>query len=281
MTMRLTVRKMQKLFIGGAFVRSESARSDAHAGPDGEPTYVPRASRKDARNAVVAARAGYAKWAAATPANRGLVLYRLAEMMESRRAQLVASLPNDGAREVDAAIDRVVYYAGWCDKYLGVASHRNPVPAPYESETTSEPTGVVVAIAPDACGLLALVTLSIPPLVAGNAVVAFGSETAPLAALAFAESIATSDLPAGAWNGLVGKRDDVLATLAAHMDVNALTAAGLRETDEHLIATQAAENLKRSHVEAEGTDWFASEHENLARVLAFTERKTIWQTAAI
>jgi acyl-CoA reductase-like NAD-dependent aldehyde dehydrogenase len=274
---------MHKLFIGGAFVRSESARSDPHAGPDGEPTFVPRASRKDARNAVVAARTGYAAWAKATPAHRGLVLYRLAEMLESRRAQLEATLAGDAAREVDAAIDRVVYYAGWCDKYLGVASHRNPVPSPYEAETVSEPQGVVAVVAPPRPGLLALVTLAIPPLVAGNAVVAFASEALPLAALALAESVATSDLPAGAWNVLVGARADVVATLASHMDVNALIAGGTTDEERCTIGDEAAANLKRTtFVDAADDDaWYDDRFESLALVTACTERKTIWRTAAL
>jgi acyl-CoA reductase-like NAD-dependent aldehyde dehydrogenase len=279
--MRLTVRKMHKLFIGGAFVRSESARSDAHVGADGEPTHVPRASRKDARDAVVAARAGYTAWTKATPANRGLVLYRLAEMMESRRAHLEAALDGDAAREVDAAIDRVVYYAGWCDKYLGVASQRNPVPSPFDAETTSEPTGVVAVVAPARPALLGLVTLSIPPLVAGNGVVAFASETFPLAALAFAECVATSDLPAGAWNVLVGARSECVPTLASHMDVNAFGAAGLTHDETVAAATAGAANVKRMHVEDDDADWFSSAFETLARVTAYTERKTIWQTATV
>jgi acyl-CoA reductase-like NAD-dependent aldehyde dehydrogenase len=274
---------MHKLYIGGAFVRSESARSDAHTGADGEPTFVPRASRKDARNAVVAARTGYAAWAKATPANRGLVLYRLAEMMESRRAHLEATLAGDAAREVDAAIDRVVYYAGWCDKYQGVASHRNPVPSPYEADTVSEPQGVVAVVAPPRPGLLALVTLSIPPLVAGNAVVAFGSEALPIAALALAECAATSDLPAGAWNVLVGSRADVVPTLAAHMDVNAIVCAGMTNDEVRAVGREAAANLKRTSFVAAADDaaWYDDRFERLALVTACTERKTIWQTAAL
>ncbi len=278
---RLGIRKMYKLFIGGAFVRSESARSDVVEGEN-----VARASRKDGRDAVVAARSAFERWRSQAPALRGLVLYRLAEMLEARAAELAASLVRGGTcdaqaarREVHAAIDRTVWYAGWCDKYLALASSHNPVAGPYLSVSTAEPAGVVAASAPDRPALLGLVTTVIPPLVSGNAVVAFASERDPRTAIVFAECVATSDLPAGACNILTGVRADVLPMLAGHMDVNSFAAAGLPGDDERALTELAAENVKRTRFEAasDGAEWFAEQYDDLARVLAFTEIKTTWQ----
>jgi len=282
---RLGVRKMYKLFINGAFVRSESARSDA---VDGE--NVAHASRKDARDAVVAARAAFEKWNDQSPSLRGLVLYRLAEMMESRAPELAAQLEVGGTcsekaarREVTAAIDRTVWYAGWCDKYVALASTRNPVSGPHFNFSTTEATGVVAVAAPDEPALLGLVTAVIPPLVSGNAVVAMASERDPRTAIVFAECLATSDLPAGACNILTGVRSDVLPVLAGHMDVNAIAAAGLSATEEKQLGELAAENVKRTHFEAGGkpADWFDARYDDLDRVLAYTEIKTIWHPARI
>lgn len=272
---------MYKLFIGGAFVRSESARSDVFGGEN-----VARASRKDARDAVVAARGAFEKWRAQPPALRGLILYRLAEMLEGRAAELAASLERSGScagaqarREVDAAIDRTVWYAGWCDKYLALASSMNPVAGPYVNVSTSEPTGIVAVAAPDEPALLGLVTAVVPPLVSGNAVVAIASARDPRTAVLFAECLATSDLPAGTCNILTGVRADVLPTLAAHMDVNAFAAAGLSDADERALTELAAENIKRTRFEppTEPHAWFDERFDDLQRVLDFTETKTVWQ----
>jgi acyl-CoA reductase-like NAD-dependent aldehyde dehydrogenase len=282
---RLAVRKMYKLFINGAFVRSESARSEPKSGAN-----VARASRKDARDAVVAARTATAKWSDATPALRGLVLYRLAEMMEGRRAELAASLASGGTvdakdaeREVTAAIDRVVWYAGWCDKYLALASTRNPVAGPHFNFSTPEPTGIVALLAPDEPALLGLVSLALPALVSGNAVVAVASETDPCTGVVFAECVATSDLPAGAFNLLTGSRAEIAPHLAWHMDVNAFAAVDLDRAFETALGIAASENVKRTHFEQVGKRkvWFGERFEDLERILTFTELKTIWHPAKI
>lgn len=282
---RVAIRKMYKLYINGAFARSESGRSDQIDGEN-----VAHASRKDVRDAVVAARAALAKWSAQTPALRGLVLYRLAEMMEARKAELAAQLALGGTvddaearREVAAAIDRAVWYAGWCDKYLSLASTRNPVGGPHFNFSTPEPTGVVALLAPDEPALLGLVTAVLPVLVSGNAVVVVAGERDPRSAVVFAECLATSDLPAGAANVLTGTRTELAPVLAGHMDVNALGAFGLDGAAEKRLGELAAENVKRTHFEdAPAREaWFGEQYDDLERVLAFTELKTIWHPARI
>ncbi|HTD38234.1 MAG TPA: aldehyde dehydrogenase family protein [Candidatus Limnocylindrales bacterium] len=282
---RVAIRKMYKLYINGAFARSESGRSDQIDGEN-----VAHASRKDVRDAVVAARAALAKWSVQTPALRGLVLYRLAEMMEARNAELAAQLVVGGTvddaearREVAAAIDRAVWYAGWCDKYLSLASTRNPVGGPHFNFSTPEPTGVVALLAPDEPALLGLVTAVLPVLVSGNAVVVVAGERDPRSAVVFAECLATSDLPAGAANVLTGTRAELAPVLAGHMDVNALGAFGLDAAAEKRLGELAAENVKRTHFEdAPAREaWFGEQYDDLERVLAFTELKTIWHPARI
>ncbi len=282
---RVPVRKMYKLYVNGAFARSESGRSDKVDGDN-----VARASRKDVRDAVVAARAAHAGWAAQAPALRGLVLYRLAEMMEARRGELAAQLVAGGSadaaeseREVTASIDRTVWYAGWCDKYLALASTRNPVAGPHFNFSTAEPTGVVGVLAPPEPVLLGLVTAVIPVLVSGNAAVVVAGERDPRTAIVFAECLATSDLPGGACNVLTGVHAELAPVLAAHMDVNALAAFGLAEADRTRLGELAADNVKRTRFEdaAEREDWFDATYDELERVLAFTELKTIWHPARI
>ena len=211
---RIAVRKTYKLYIGGAFPRSESGRTYEAEGQN-----VARASRKDARDAVKAARGAFAKWAGATPYNRGQVLYRLAEMMETRATDLARSC--SGRREVERSIDRVVWYAGWADKLPQVLGGSNPVAGPYFNFTVPEPTGVVAILAPELPALEGLVSRIAPAIVSGNTTVVVASETAPLAALELAEAIATSDLPGGVVNLLTGFRSELAPILAAHMDVNA------------------------------------------------------------
>ena len=282
---RIAIRKMYKLYINGAFARSESGRSDQIGGEN-----VAHASRKDVRDAVVAARAGHEKWAGQTPALRGLVLYRLAEMLEARKAELAAQLVVGGTvdaaeaeREVTAAIDRSVWYAGWCDKYLALASTRNPVGGPHFNFSTPEPTGVVALLAPDEPALLGLVTAVLPVLVSGNAVVVVAGERDPRSAVVFAECLATSDLPAGACNVLTGTRSELGPVLAGHMNVNALGAFGLDAAAEKRLGELGAENVKRVRFEdAPAREaWFDAGYDDLERVLAFTELKTIWHPAGI
>ncbi len=237
MSARLPVRKTYKLYIGGAFPRSESGRTFEAEGQN-----VARASRKDVRDAVKAARAAFPRWAAASAYNRGQVLYRLAEMMEARSADLAAVC--SGRDEVEAAVDRVVWYAGWTDKLSQVLGGANQVAGPYFNFTVPEPTGVVAVVAPDEPALLGLVTRVAPALAGGNAVVAVASQAHPLAAIELAEAVATSDLPGGALNVLTGQRAELAPVLAAHMDVNAIDVTGAADTAEELERL-AADNVKR------------------------------------
>jgi acyl-CoA reductase-like NAD-dependent aldehyde dehydrogenase len=257
---RIPVRKTSKLFIGGAFPRSESGRTYEVEGQN-----IAWASRKDARDAVRAARDAFAKWAGATPYNRGQVLYRLAEMMETRKADLARTC--SGRREVERAVDRVVWYAGWADKLPQVLGSANPVAGPYFNFTVPEPTGVVAILAPDTPALDGLVSRVAPVIVSGNAAVVVASENKPLAALELAEAIATSDLPGGVVNLLTGFRAELAPILASHMDVNAidLTGAG-DETAE--LEVLAADNVKRVvRAGSEQSPW---------EISAFLELKTIW-----
>jgi acyl-CoA reductase-like NAD-dependent aldehyde dehydrogenase len=258
---RLPVRKTYKLFVGGAFPRSESGRTYEAEGQN-----VARASRKDARDAVVAARKAQPGWAGATAYNRGQVLYRLAEMMETRAADLAAVC--SGKKEVEAAIDRVVWYAGWADKLAQVLGSSNPVAGPYFNFTFPEPTGVVAILAPDEPPLGGVVARLAPALVGGNAVVLVASETHPLAAIELAEAIATSDVPGGVVNILTGHRDELAPILAGHMDVNALDLTGANGQSPELERL-AADNVKRVvHGSADEQSPWA--------IASFLELKTVW-----
>jgi acyl-CoA reductase-like NAD-dependent aldehyde dehydrogenase len=263
---RLPVKKTYKLFIGGAFPRSESGRTYEAQGQN-----VARASRKDARDAVTAARAAQPRWAAATAYNRGQVLYRIAEMMEAR-LQEFAELAS-GRGEVERAIDRWVWYAGFADKLAQVLGGSNAVSGPYFNFTVPEPTGVVAVIAPDEPPLLGLVSRIAPALVGGNAVVAVASETSPLAAIELAEALATSDLPGGTVNLLTGHRAELAPWLASHMDVNAidLTGADGLRTD---LERSAAENVKRVVLGA-------PDSQSLYEISAFLELKTVWHPIGV
>jgi acyl-CoA reductase-like NAD-dependent aldehyde dehydrogenase len=258
---RLTVKKTYKLYIGGAFPRSESGRTFEAEGQN-----VARASRKDVRDAVRAARDGYGKWSTMTAYNRGQVLYRVAEMMEARRDEFAAV--SSGKKEVDRAIDRVVWYAGWADKLPQVLGGSNPVAGPYFNFTVPEPTGVVGVLAPDEPPLAGLISRIAPALVGGNAVVALASETHPLAAIELAEVLATSDVPGGAVNILTGYREELAPWLAGHMDVNAIDvtgADGLSADVERL----AADNVKRVvRGQADG--------QSAWQIADFLELKTVW-----
>jgi acyl-CoA reductase-like NAD-dependent aldehyde dehydrogenase len=260
MTERLPVRKTYKLFVGGAFPRSESGRTYEAEGQN-----VARASRKDLRDAVRAARSAQPGWAQATAANRGQVLYRLAEMMEARADDLAARC--SGGAEVEAAVDRVVWYAGWADKLAQVLGAANPVAGPYFNFTVPEPTGVVGLVSPDEPPLDGLVSCLAPALVGGNAVVVLASEAHPLVALELAEAIATSDVPAGVVNVLTGHRAELAPVLAAHMDVNAIDLTGV-DGDAVELERAAAENVKR--VVRRGDEQSPWE------IAKFLELKTVW-----
>jgi acyl-CoA reductase-like NAD-dependent aldehyde dehydrogenase len=258
--LRTEVRKTYKLFIGGGFPRSESGRSYVVAGVN-----AAQASRKDARDAVVAARKAFGGWSGATAYNRGQVLYRIAEMMEARRAEF----PVD---EVDAAIDLWVWYAGWSDKLAAVTGSANPVAGPYFNFSVPEPTGVVAVLAPPDSPLLGLVSVLAPAIVSGNTAVVVAAEQAPVPAITLAEVLATSDVPAGVVNVLTGHLGELAPHLAAHMDVNAIDLCGAPESLASELAVAAADNLKRVMRlpwDAPGTD----------RLVAFLETKTVWHPA--
>ncbi|WP_338739724.1 aldehyde dehydrogenase family protein [Actinomadura luteofluorescens] len=280
---RLAVRKTYKLYIGGAFPRSESGRSYPVTDPKGRfLANASHASRKDARDAVVAARKAFPGWSARTPYNRGQILYRIAEMLEGRRDQFTDELRHTGASkaaaaaEVDAAVDRWVWYAGWADKLDAVAGAANPVSGPFFNFSTPEPTGVVAVIAPDS-PLLGLVSVLAPVIVSGNTAVVVASEPAPLPAIILAEVLATSDLPGGVINILTGHRTEIAPWLAAHMDVNAIDLTGALPEHVQDLEDKAAGNLKR--VLRLAGDW--SEEPGTARLTAFLETKTVWHPVGV
>jgi acyl-CoA reductase-like NAD-dependent aldehyde dehydrogenase len=263
---RLPVRKTYKLYIGGAFPRSESGRTYAVEG-----TNVAKASRKDARDAVRAARGALGAWSGMTAYNRGQVLYRLAEMMEARSADLAGVC--SGREEVERSIDRVVWYAGWADKLAQVLGSSNPVAGPYFNFTVPEPTGVVATIAPADPALEGIVSRLLPALVSGNTVVAVASSERPLAGIELAEAVATSDMPAGAVNILTGDRDELAPVLAGHMDVNAIDLTGAGD-DTAELERLAAGNVKRV---VRG----ASDSQSLWEIEPLLEMKTVWHPVGV
>ncbi len=282
---RVAVRRTAKLFVGGAFPRSESGRSyPVHASNGDLLAHVSQASRKDARDAVVAARGAWSGWAARTPYNRGQVLYRVAELMEGRRDQFVEEVrAAEGGRkrqhseQVDAAIDRWVWYAGWADKLAQVDGAQNPVAGPYFNFSLPEPTGVVAVIAPQQSSLLGLVSVLAPVIVTGNTAVVLASAERPLPSISLTEVLATSDVPAGVINLLTGYPSEIAPVLAAHMEVAAIDLSGVAGTDVDAgeLAVAAAENVKRVRMPAEREpDW--SRAPTPRAMLRFTETKTVW-----
>jgi acyl-CoA reductase-like NAD-dependent aldehyde dehydrogenase len=271
---RLPVRRTAKLSIGGQFPRSESGRTYEVVSADGRfLAHAARASRKDLRDAVVAARGALAGWAARTAYNRGQILYRVAEIIEGRRAQLEDELRDSGAAdpadEVSRAIDRWVWYAGWADKIAQVAGGANPVAGPYFNFTVPEPTGVVGVIAPAEPSLLGLVSRIAPVIVSGNVAVAVASESSPLPAVSLAEALATADVPGGVINVLTGSPSELVPWLAAHMDVNAIDLTGCPDDLIPEAERAAADNVKRVHRAGP-----AEQH--LSEITAFVEFKTVW-----
>ena len=263
---RLPVRKTYKLYLGGAFPRSESGRTYEAEGQN-----VARASRKDVRDAVRAARAAQPKWAGTTAYNRGQVLYRVAEMLEARTPEFAALAA--GEAEVNRAVDRVVWYAGWADKLAQVLGSANPVAGPYFNFTVPEPSGVVGVLAPEEPPLLGLVSRLAPVLVGGNAAVVIASESRPLAAIELAEVFATSDVPGGVVNLLTGHRDELAPVLASHMDVNALDVTGADgQTAE--LERLAADNVKRI---VRGS----ADAQSPWEVAGFLELKTVWHPVGV
>jgi acyl-CoA reductase-like NAD-dependent aldehyde dehydrogenase len=283
---RVAVRKTYKLFIAGAFPRSESGRSYPVTGAGGVLlAHAARASRKDARDAVVAARKAAPGWAGATAYNRGQVLYRAAEMLQGRAAQFASeSAAAEGLSDaqaelaVSAAIDRWVWYAGWPDKVAQVAGSANPVAGPYFNFSVPEPAGVVAVVAPAASGLLGLVSVLAPVIATGNTAVVVASERAPLAAVTLAEVLATSDLPPGVVNVLTGNTGELAPVLAAHMDVDAIDVTGADMAGRAELERLAAGNVKRVFAGEDG-GWLAPP--GITRMLAFLEIKTVWHPVGI
>jgi acyl-CoA reductase-like NAD-dependent aldehyde dehydrogenase len=287
---RLEVRKTNKLYICGAFPRTESGRSYVVSGADGAPiANACRASRKDLRDAVRAARKAFDEWSAKTAMNRGQVLYRVAELMEGRREQFVAEVsaaeglsPAAARGVVDRAIDRWVWYAGWADKIGQVLGSSNPVAAPYFNFTIPEPTGVVGIVAPETSSLLGLVSRLAPPIVTGNTVVLLASELRPLPAVTLTEVLATSDVPGGVVNLLTGRKKELIPVLAAHSDVDALDTWGVPDDLRVEVEQSAAEDIKRllrrpTTVSEARFDWLDDRlAERPEWIAAFLEMKTVW-----
>jgi acyl-CoA reductase-like NAD-dependent aldehyde dehydrogenase len=278
---RLRVRKTYKLYIGGAFPRSESGRSYPVTGRDGTLlAHAAQASRKDVRDAVVAARKAFAGWSRATAYNRGQVLYRVAEMLDGRREQFAAEVAavGDDPSTVDTAIDRWVWYAGWADKYAQVVGASNPVAGPYFNFSLPEPTGVVGVFAPQESSLLGLVSVIAPVIATGNAAVVVASEERPLPAISLAEVLATSDLPGGVVNLLTGRVAELAPWLASHRDVNALDLTGVALDARPPLQQAAADNVKRVYLPRH-IDW--ADDPGTRRLAAFVETKTVWHPIGV
>lgn len=289
---RLPVLKTYKLYVGGKFPRSESGRTmtATEAATGTHLAHYADASRKDLRDAVVAARNAFPGWRDATPYLRSQILYRAAEMIEGRTSAIAGELSDltgasetEAGGEVAASVDRLVHLAGWCDKYAQVFGSINPVASSHFDFTTPDPTGVVGVVAPDEPGLLSLVTLIGRAILAGNTVVAIASETVPLPAISLAEALATSDLPGGVVNLLTGKRGELTPWLASHMDVNAIV-DGSGDSDIHgILRSGAADNLKRVHDHslANPSLWSEPEAEDPYRILDTVEWKTVWHPIGV
>ena len=275
MSNRIDVKKTYKLFINGAFPRTESGRTYQIKSAKGVFIANPcLASRKDLKDAVVAARAAQSGWNKASAYNKGQILYRIAEMLEGRRAQFVDEIiavtgvtKAKAEKEVTDSIDRLVWYAGWSDKLSSLSGALNPVAGPYYNFTVPESMGVIAAIAPDAPSLLGLIDAIAPIIVGGNTVVVLASTKAPLSAMSFAEVIATSDVPGGVINILTGKKEEIAPWMASHMDIDGLDISGVALKFHGEIRIAGAENLKRIYS-------FTSA--DPGRILAYLENKTVW-----
>ena len=281
---RLTVTKTPKPYVGGAFIRSESGRVfPVHDARGAFFAHVPQCSRKDLRNAFEAAAKAGPGWARRTAYNRGQILYRLGEMLEARRAEMIDTLARFGTaraaatREVDAATDRLVHYAGWADKYEQVLGNVNPVASPHFNFTVTEPMGVVGVIAPDAPALLGLISLVAPVIVSGNTAVVLASEKTPYPAVLLGEMLATSDLPGGVVNLLTGFRRELLPTFATHAHLRALSAAA-SAGERQALRLGAAESVKRVRFTelATTSDWLGAGGQSVRAIRDFVEFKTIW-----
>jgi acyl-CoA reductase-like NAD-dependent aldehyde dehydrogenase len=284
---RIDVRKTYKLYIGGQFPRSESGRSYVVNDAKGRLlANAAQASRKDARDAVVAARAAFGGWSGKTAYNRAQVVYRIAEVLEGRREQFEAELrASEGITQakaraaVDASIDRLVWYAGWADKITQVTGNANPVAGPFFNLSTPEPSGVIAVVAPRSA-LLGLVSVVAPLIITGNTVVVIASEDSPLTAITLGEVMATSDLPGGVVNVLTGSAAEIAPWLASHMDVNGIDLTGIEDDELAMVLeVAAADNLKRVRRPAPRTDWLVEP--GLDRMTRFLETKTVWHPIGV
>ncbi|MEO7414635.1 MAG: aldehyde dehydrogenase family protein [Opitutaceae bacterium] len=279
---RLPITKTPKVYVGGAFIRSESARVFPLQDAAGNFfANIPQCTRKDLRNAIEAAAKAGPGWAKRTAYNRGQILYRLGEMLEARATEMIDALLLGGvskgaaAKEVSAAVDRLIYYAGWADKYEQLLGNVNPVAAPYFNFTVTEPMGIIGVVAPDETPLLALISLVAPAITSGNTVVALASTTQPYPAILLGEMLATSDLPGGVVNLLTGFRKELVPTFATHTHLRAVVAAVPAE-DRKTLALGAAESVKRTHFVDPKTDWLADSAQNLEAIRSTLEFKTTW-----
>jgi acyl-CoA reductase-like NAD-dependent aldehyde dehydrogenase len=278
---RIAVLKTYKIYIGGNFPRTESGRYYQPEFKNKALANMCLSSRKDFRNAVVAARNAQGGWAHKTAYNRSQILYRIAEVLEGRKSQFIdelkaqGSTPSKALEEVDLSIDRLIYYAGWCDKYIQMYSSVNPVSGSYFNFSVPEPTGVVSVLAPEQSGLLGLVTQIASVISGGNTCVVLASESKPLCAITFAEVLATSDVPGGVVNILTGQRAELLSQFASHMDVNAALYCGSEKSDIKSIKEASVENMKRVVVRKDN-DYFDEKHESPYLIFDFQETKTTW-----
>ena len=287
MKKRLDVLKTYKIYIGGKFPRTESGRYYLLEGKDKKPiANICRGSRKDFRNSVVAARKAFPEWSGRTAYNRGQILYRIAEMLEGRREQFVSELKVQGdsttkaEKEVNISIDRLIYYAGWTDKYIQIFSSVNPVASPHFNFSVPEPTGVVAVIAPEESGLLGLISVIAPVIAGGNSCVVLASHSKPLCAVSFAEVLHSSDLPGGVVNMLTGIRSELLDNFSTHMDVNAVIYCGDDKIESKRIMENSSLNVKRPHI-INTRDWTKEKAQDPYQILDTQERETTWHTIGI
>jgi acyl-CoA reductase-like NAD-dependent aldehyde dehydrogenase len=289
--MDLRIAKTPKCYVGGAFIRSESGRVAAlHDAGGNFLGNIPLCTRKDLRNAVEAAAKAGAGWSARPPYNRAQILYRIAEMLESRADEMAAAIDatskvgrgvrgarasRDGSSEIRATIERVVHFAGWADKFEQVLGSVNPVATSHFNFTVTEPMGVVGILAPEQSPLLGLMSLVLPAVTAGNAVVALASRANPLPAILLGEMLAVSDLPSGVVNLLTGDRADLLPTFATHEHLRAVAASATPQ-EAVILQQSAAESVKRVKLFAPDTDWFCADHDSPYAIRDFTEAKTVW-----
>ncbi len=282
---RVAVAKTPKVYVGGEFIRSESGRTYPIKGDDGAFfANIPQCTRKDLRNAVEAAAKAGSSWAKRTPYNRAQIVYRLAEMLESRSDEMAAAIASPGGSslddarvEVSAAVDRLIYYAGWADKFEQVLGNTNPVSGPFFNFTVVEPVGIVGVIVDDSSPLLALISQVAPVIVSGNAVVVLASERHPYPAIVLGEMLATSDLPGGVVNILTGQRKELVSTFATHTHIRGLDAV-VSPSDKKELALGAADSVKRlrARTSEKEIDWFDDSAQSVYEIRNFIEFKTTW-----